>query len=237
MSAQKAIQFHNTIAAAFGGKYESSKAFQERFRVWNALFERYIKSTDQVIDLGCGTGNFSNHLAGIGCQVIGVDGSVEMIRLCNRNKGSDRVHYVLHQLPLPDSSIFVSQDVVIMSSLLEYIDDVTGMLQQAREMLRPGGLLIVSVPNCTSIYRKVERLLFLLTGRPVYLAYSRHSSEETSFNQQLISVGFEPVDIIYFSGQDPISRMFKPFLASKYVNNLFVGIYRKQTFWGNDEQL
>ncbi|GAB3640781.1 methyltransferase domain-containing protein [Spirosoma arcticum] len=225
---ENAVDFYNAIATQFDSKYESSAAFVERFRIWTDLFNQYVKATDNVMDIGCGSGVFSNYLAQMGCSVIGVDGSAEMIKLCNQKKKLDKAHYVLQSLPIPNPEDYEAQDVIIASSLLEYIGDIGRMLQQIHAMLKPNGLLIVSMPNQLSLYRRIERRLFALTGHPRYFAYIRHVSTEINFNQQLTDLGFEVLETKHFSGYDPLSRILKRVLPLRYVNNLFVGVYRKR---------
>jgi 2-polyprenyl-3-methyl-5-hydroxy-6-metoxy-1,4-benzoquinol methylase len=227
MNNKDAINFHNDRAVEFDSRYASSKAFQERFHVWTMLFERYVSTTDQVIDLGCGSGIFSNYLAQKGCLVTGIDGSEAMIALCRRKRTSTTAQFAVGALPLKTLTHFPAQDVVVMSSILEYLSDMNSMLEQARLLLKPNGLLLVSIPNRRSLYRKVERQLFRFFARPAYFQYIRNTATETTFNRQLIESGFTPVETNYFSGQDPISRVLKPFMAAQYVNNLLVGVFRK----------
>lgn len=227
MNPKNAIDFHNDRAQEFDSRYALSKAFQERFQVWTGLFERYITATDQVIDLGCGSGVFSNYLAQKGCVVTGIDGSEAMIALCKRRRTSATAQFAVGILPLTTLTPFPVQDVVVMSSILEYLSDMPGMLEQARLLLKPNGLLLISIPNKRSLYRKLERQLFRLLARPAYYQYIRNMATEITFNRQLTEAGFTPVETSYFAGQDPISRALKPFLTAPYVNNLLVGVFRK----------
>ena len=222
-----AIDFHSAIADQFDSRYDSSVAFIERFRVWTALFARYVKPADWVMDMGCGSGVFSHHLAEKGCTVTAVDGSVAMIDRCNQKKTLAHVCYTVQTLPLDDLTTFRHQDVIIASSLLEYMDDMTQLLQQVNALLKPNGLFIVSLPNRLSLYRRVERVVFALTGWPRYLAHSRNGSTEKMFTRHLNDLGFRVLEIAYFSGSDPVSRVAKWMLPERYVNNLFVGVYRK----------
>lgn len=227
MPVDNAIDFHNAIANQFDRKYESSAAFLQRFRVWTDLFDRYVKITGYVLDLGCGSGVFSQYLAEKGCRVIGIDGSAAMIALANQKKTSANVQYVRQTLPLADPTMYEQQDVVIMSSLLEYLNDTEQILQQVSNLLRPNGLFFVSMPNRLSLYRQIERILFQLTGYPAYFAHLRQRSTEVRFTRQLINSGFNVLQTVYFSSQDPVSRMLKPVLPKQYVNNLFVMVCRK----------
>ncbi len=227
MNSKNAIDFHDDRALEFDSRYALSKAFQERFHVWTGLFDRYVTPTDQVLDLGCGSGVFSHYLAEKGCLVTGIDGSEAMIALCRRKRTSKTARFAVGSLPLEKLAHFPMQDVVVMSSILEYMTDMSGMLEQARVLLKPDGLLLVSIPNRRSLYRRVERQLFRLLARPAYYQYIRNTATKTTFNRQLTESGFTPVETGYFSGQDPISRVLKPFLAAQYVNNLLVGVFRK----------
>lgn len=160
--------------------------------------------------------------------MTGVDGSVAMIGLCDQNKAADEVCFVVQSLPLMNPTAYAGQDVIIASSLLEYVDDLALVLQQTQAMLNTNGLLIVSMPNRISLYRRVERLLFAITGYPRYFAHLRHVSTEIDFNRQLATLGFEVVETVFFSSYDPLSRWLKWILPPPYVNNLFVGVYRKR---------
>lgn len=223
-----AIDFHNEIATEFDKRYTSSVAFSERFAVWTSLFERYISSSDRVLDMGCGSGIFSHYLASKGCLVTGIDGSPAMIRLCRQKLPAASVHFEVQALPLVNTTDYGGQDVLIASSVFEYIPDLPVLLQQVKSLLKTNGLFMVSMPNQSSFYRHIERLMFRLTGFPRYFAYIHNVSTVTNFNQQLGALGFEPVEVVYFSGYDPLSRVLKLVLPRKYVNNLFVGVYRKQ---------
>lgn len=223
-----AIDFHGAIATRFDSRYKRSVAFRERYRVWTALFERYVRPADHVMDLGCGSGVFSQYLTDRGCRVIGIDGSPEMIGLCRQKKTSANARYVVEVLPLVDPMAYEPQDVVLASSLLEYMGDAEQLLQQAWALLKPGGLLIVSIPNQRSVYRRMERLTFALTGRPRYFAHIRHTPTKAAFHRQLTSLEFQPLETAYFAGHDPVSRLLRRVLPESYVNNLLVGVYQKR---------
>lgn len=227
-TASGAIAFHDHIADHFARRYETSAAFGERFRVWTQLFDRYVASTSRVLDLGCGSGVFSTYLAEAGCSVTAIDGSAAMIALGRQQRTAGLVQYEQQSLPLANPGPYAGQDVVIASSLLEYMDDGPRLLEQIAMLLRPNGLLIASIPNRLSLYRRLERLVFACTGRPRYFAHIRYVSTAADFRAQLNQLGFDTLETVYFSSHDPLSRFFKRLLPRPYVNNLVVGVFRKR---------
>jgi SAM-dependent methyltransferase len=96
-----------------------------------------INPSDAVLDVGCGTGNFSIRCTG---QYRGIDtnpAAVEDARKLGRN-----VHLRLVQEEPPNT-----YDVVTIFQVLEHVDDPKAFLNACVNCLRPGGRLIVSVPN------------------------------------------------------------------------------------------
>ena len=222
-----AVTFHDDNAVAFARNYAASPDFQERFRVWTELFVRYVQPTGVVLDLGCGSGVFSHYLAEMGCTVTGIDASPAMLALCSQQKTRANVRFVRALLPLNTPANYAGQDMVLLSSVLEYLDDSPAMLQQAHELLKPGGLLLVSMPNRQSVYRRLERIAFRLTGKPAYYAHVRHVVTANALAGQLSALGFELLDTVYYAGADPVSRLLARLLPERYVKNLFVSVYRK----------
>jgi len=104
----------------------------------------------RVLDLACGTGNVSEHLAGIGYQVVGVDVSEPMI-LEARRKAARRhlpIRYYVQdaaELDLPEAPfdlcvcLFDSLNYIIQPARLAKV------MRNVREHLAPGGLFIFDV--------------------------------------------------------------------------------------------
>jgi ubiquinone/menaquinone biosynthesis C-methylase UbiE len=89
-----------------------------------------------ILDLGCGTGRFSNALAvRFDAEVIGIDPSVKMLEQA-RNKPHDaRVRYQPGRgeaIPLPDGSV----DLVFMSMIFHHFDDATLAARECWRVLR-----------------------------------------------------------------------------------------------------
>jgi SAM-dependent methyltransferase len=94
----------------------------------------------RILDVGCGTGTMLLHLARYG-SVQGVDADEEAVRFC-RQRGIEYVQRA--EVPLPfEPEAF---DLVTLLDVLEHVDDDRGMLRELNRVLRPGGMLLLTVP-------------------------------------------------------------------------------------------
>ena len=107
------------------------------------FFQRWVGPDEAVVDLGCGFGEFLNHLR---CRrKIGVDANPD----CAAGLAGD---VEFHSGDVCDLSFLGDglADVVFTSNLMEHLPGkpaVERMLSEARRVLRPGGRLIAMGPN------------------------------------------------------------------------------------------
>ncbi|MEO8100386.1 MAG: methyltransferase domain-containing protein [Acidobacteriota bacterium] len=98
----------------------------------------------RVLDVGCGTGYGTAELAKSAAEATGVDISSDAIDYAASHYSA--VRFALHsaaELPFADGSF----DLITSFELIEHLSDWRGLLQQARRVLQPAGLFIVSTPN------------------------------------------------------------------------------------------
>lgn len=226
---KNAIDFHSEIAVAFDRKYVQSPQFQHRFEVWKTLFARYIKPEMAVLDAGCGSGIFSIYLALKKCIVVGVDGSEKMIELCNRYQSINdlKISFIQAVLPLENIENFGKQNVILCSSVLEYIADYEAVIVQFKALLKPSGMLMISMPNKDSWYRKIEKYIFKITKKPSYYQYIQHILTENEFSKQLMYHGFELQQLIYYPNTTIFSKFIRRLgVKEKNTHTMFVGVYK-----------
>lgn len=95
-------------------------------------------ANQSVLELGCGTGRNYRFFAERGCTSwIGLDfshGMLEMAQACY-----SQANFVLHDIrePLPISSSSV--DIVLVSLVLEHIQELGALYQEVARVVRPGG--------------------------------------------------------------------------------------------------
>ena len=104
-----------------------------------------------VVDVGCGGGYASEHMAKMGMQVIGVDPSKATIQAAKKHaQQSDLdIDYRLgagEAVPLEDDSC----DLVFCCDVLEHVDDVQQVIKEIYRVLKPGGLFFYDTINRTA---------------------------------------------------------------------------------------
>lgn len=107
----------------------------------------------QLVEIGCGGGIVSEALSHMGYRVHGIDlsaGSVAVAQAHAAQSGIpiEHLHYSVgnaYELPLPDSCA----DAVVMSDVLEHLDDLPKALAEVRRVLKPGGALVFDTFNRT----------------------------------------------------------------------------------------
>lgn len=109
----------------------------------------HLRPGDRIVDLGCGTGYMITYpLLAAGHDVTGVDLDVESVRYGRgilREAGLDPERLRDERLESLDGEF----DVAIVSEVLEHQtdDELDGLLAAIASKLRPGGTLLVTVPN------------------------------------------------------------------------------------------
>lgn len=104
-----------------------------------------------IMEIGCSSGFLIRDLAKTFPEAIIVGADVvkdPLYRLAKTLPGIPLIRFDLLQCPLPNRSV----DVLIMLNVLEHIKDDVGALQNAFNLLKPGGVLIVEVPACPILY-------------------------------------------------------------------------------------
>lgn len=98
-----------------------------------------------VLDAGCGAGYGSAEL-GEAASVVGIDLSADAVRHAADTFGAPRVRFLqaaCEAVPFADGAF----DLVVAFEVIEHLEKWPRMIEEARRVLRPAGLLIVSTPN------------------------------------------------------------------------------------------
>ena len=136
------------VERAFSGaarKYGSVVGF---FDHWSRRLVEVadVAAGERVLDVGCGPGNAAAVAVERGASVLGFDLSAEMVAVAR-----ERVPGEAAEFEVADAESFVvapsSYDVVVCGFVIMFVEDKAGALVRMRDALRPGGRLVLSVPD------------------------------------------------------------------------------------------
>jgi len=154
----------------------------------------HVQVRGRILDLGCGTGDLARCLSAAGFQVTGCDVSASMLSQAAALDAAGTVDWVRldpdwRVLPFSADAF----DAVVASSVLEYVDAPAAVLDECARVVRPGSVVLATVPDLTHPVRWAEsmaRLGLILPGLSAaaeswprlgsYLTYLRISRQRHS---------------------------------------------------------
>lgn len=143
--------------------------------------ERHRSQPGRLLDVGCGTGEFLREMARAGWQVCGCERDSKAAAYAAQHDVLDVICGDIESLgripgPASGSQPAVAFDVVTMWHVLEHLYAPHQALSAVRDLLAPGGLLIIAVPNLTCIDARFYRQHWVAYDAPRHL---QHFSPKT----------------------------------------------------------
>lgn len=178
--------------------------------------ESHLSAGQRIADLGCGTGYMLTYpLLLADHDVIGVDldrRSIDYGREVFRSAGLPADRLVAEPL----ESLEGSFDAVIVSEVLEHQDDaqLSGLLEAVAAKLRPGGALLVTVPNGYGWF-ELESALWYRLGFGRLLAKLRIESQLNRFRDWLTGGYQDAVHPSSLDGSPHVQRFTRHSIAGR----------------------
>jgi len=145
-------------------------SFLMRKRRVEELSEGLVAEGSRVLDVGAGTGISAPFFIEKGCVYQGVDVSPQMVEQATANVGAEGASFAVGDVEagftFPDAHF----DLLIALGLVEYLDDLDAALDEMVRVVRPGGTLIITVPNRNCVNYFTTRALGPVVSRLSWLA-------------------------------------------------------------------
>ncbi len=164
------------------------------------VLEAHVAGSRQVLDIGCGDGSASGAWLAHRCNsYVGVDVSQEAVDSA-RARGLDaQTIDDAGDLPFPAESF----DAAICTEVLEHLFDPLGALEEIVRVLRPGGTVVVTVPNVANWRYRTDLALFgrfnpradLLSATEPWRDPHIRFFTQAALGRMIARAGLEPVGV------------------------------------------
>lgn len=144
----------------------------------------------RVLDAGCGIGNFTALIEPLAEYVLAVDLSQENLNVLTRRfSGSAVVEVAAHDLDA-DFDLVASKgiDTIVCLDVLEHVEDDVLLLERFRDIIAPGGHLLLKVPACPWLYGSVDEA----SGH-----HRRYTPQQ--LRERALAAGWEPLAAHYMN--------------------------------------
>jgi 2-polyprenyl-3-methyl-5-hydroxy-6-metoxy-1,4-benzoquinol methylase len=177
----ESVQRHfDATARSFDAIYSSPTVADRVFR--RDMYERFRRTLaachpvagKSVLDIGCGSGQYTIALANRGAgQVVGLDFAVNMLKIAaeraRRAGVEDRCRFVSGEFVTHEFAR--SFEYILAVGVFDYIEDPRPLLEKARALTR--SRFIATFPRRLTWRAPVRKLRLRLKGCPVFF-YTRH---------------------------------------------------------------
>lgn len=180
------------------------------------LCAEFIKPTDSILEVGCGQGAFLKKInAQTGANCVGLE--------LNESCMLDLPNLQIKNILIEDFSETNREkfDLVCTFQVLEHISAVHSFIKSQVACLKPGGLLVICVPNNDSFL--LESTQGLLNSPPHHMSlWNERSlrSLEQYFGIKLKSTHFEPLQTYHYDWYISLKlkKYFGQFLSTKLMS-------------------
>ena len=187
----------------------------------------YDKEKRAVLDIGSGMGTFLLAAKKYYEYAAGLDVSVKMAEFVEKNVGV-KVYIKQYEDFLPEEKF----TLIHMSHVLEHVPNPNEWVSHSRQVLAPGGILVINVPNKLGLSYRLKHLFYKLRLKKQFSSAWKdpsrtpdHLFEPTvrSMKYLLKKNRFEILEYYSYTRKDPTSK-----------RNLFVRFMNKSLMLGSN---
>ncbi len=209
------IKAHNEEACEYDQQVRDYRSHAHDV-MFGMVFE-YVQSRETLLDIGIGTGLASWPFAKTGLRVFGLDGSVEMLKVCESKAFVEELkQFDLRTVPLPypDHSF----DHAICCGVFHFFGELVPIVSEVSRVMKTGGIFAFTIAGQTPEEEEAARddsRSYLM--RPTAWDVSIYAHSDGYIEEVLKGHGFETLKaqkILMWSGKEDLDDLlFKVVVA------------------------
>jgi len=149
------------------------------------------------LDVGSGIGDMVSVALENGWKATGLELSETSVAFAKDIFNVDLLRQTMEEYRDQHPKLAGTVDVVSLIGVLEHVVDPVGLLRQANEMLKPGGIVMIQVPNARSMATMVQEAFPENVFRHMSPIEHIMIFTESSLNRAMANGGFEPLAYWY----------------------------------------
>lgn len=144
------------------GKHENPIHPKHLVKIRPPWYLSKLKKSDIVLDIGCNNGQHTTRAAQVVKHVYGFDKDPQMLQfalqeITRLGMSNITLRQGDAQKKFPYQNSYF--DVIIFLDVFEHLPERTKVLKEIRRVLKPKGILLLSIPNCETSWKKLQRKL------------------------------------------------------------------------------
>ncbi len=180
----------------------STSAGQKRAERRGDIFIRLgkLKKGRKVLELGCGTGIFTNMIQKTRADITAIDISPFFIKKAKENTIAKNVKFCIENIEhmsFPDNNF----DCIIGSSILHHLDNLEKCLVEIKRVLKKGGVFVFTEPSMMNPHIMVEKNIRfigkILGDTPSETAFLRWNLAKIFTKAGFSSIFVKPFDFLH----------------------------------------
>lgn len=177
---QRFRQYANQFDDDAGIAGWSPTGLKTRLRNFSRVLDDSING-DFWLDAGCGAGSYARYLESKGCEVIGVDYSIESVAKA-KSRSSDKLLWAsanVKELPFKENTFNHAMCFGVLQALTESELAISALVR----VVKPGGTIWVDALNLWCLPHLLQELRRVIKRRPQHLRYESAKNICKAFNK------------------------------------------------------
>jgi 2-polyprenyl-3-methyl-5-hydroxy-6-metoxy-1,4-benzoquinol methylase len=131
---------------------DKDKYANAKYKITIRWLKSFLKPNQQILNIGCGAGHFNRVTSAMGFETWGFEPDATTFTIAQGICATDPKIHLENKMLLEIAPLQYRADALVMHDVLEHIEDDNAAVNHLRQLLKPAGVGIISVPAMPSLF-------------------------------------------------------------------------------------